>query len=209
MARAATSSKPFKAGTTGWTAADLDDPRIEGKWLRGSYEIIEGVLTRTPPAYFTGSAASHKLAYRLTAHLESQGLPAELGPEVDIVIDDTRVLKADYAYLTPRDLRRQSDASRAAGKPDPRRARIYVPPTLIIESVSPGHEQHDERTKRKWYAEFGVPNYWLLNAFDRTLRCLVLEAGAYREDASGREADEVRPSAFPGLVIPLRDIWPK
>ena len=209
MTRAATPSKPFKPGTTGWTADDLDDPRIEGKWLRGSYEIIEGVLTRMPPSYFAGSTAIHKLAYRLTAYLEARGEPPELGPEVDIVIDETRVLKADYAYLTPRDLRRQSEASLAAGKSDPRRARLYVPPTLVIESVSPGHELHDERTKRKWYAEFGVPNYWVLNAFDRTFRCLVLDAGAYRDDAEGREADDVRPSAFPGLVIPLARIWPK
>jgi len=209
MTRAATPIKPFKPGTTGWTAGDLDDPQVEGMWVRGSYEIIEGVLTRMPPSYFAGSTAIHKLAYRLTAHLESRGMPAELGPEVDIVIDDTRVLKADYAYLTSEDLRRQADASRAAGRPDPRRARLYVPPTLVIESVSPGHELHDERTKRKWYAEFGVPHYWLLNAFDRTLRCLVLESHTYRDDAAGRDEGEVRPAAFPGFVIPLGTIWPK
>lgn len=54
MPRGALSSKPFRPGTTGWSASDLDDPRIEGKWLRGSYEIVEGVLTRMPPAYFIG-----------------------------------------------------------------------------------------------------------------------------------------------------------
>jgi hypothetical protein len=37
----------------------------------------------------------------------------------------------------------------------------------------------------------------------------VLESGKYRDDAAGRDADEVRPSAFPGLVIPLAAIWPK
>lgn len=37
--------KPFEPGTTGWTAADLDDPRIEREWFRGRYEIVEGVLT--------------------------------------------------------------------------------------------------------------------------------------------------------------------
>jgi Uma2 family endonuclease len=207
MARSATSSRAFRPGTTGWTAADLDDPHIERKWLRRSYEIIEGVLTRMPPAYFAGSGAVHKLAYRLTAFLESQSQPADLGPEVDIVIDEARVIKADYVYLTPGDKVRQAEAARAAGKTDPRRARLYVPPTLVIESLSPGHELHDERTKRRWYAEFGVPHYWLLNAFDRTLRCLVLESGAYRDDAFGREADEVRPAAFPGLVIPLGRVW--
>ena len=207
MTRAITPSKPFKPGTTGWTAGDLDDPQVEGMWVRGSYEIIEGVLTRMPPSYFAGSTAIHKLAYRLTAHLESRGMPAELGPEVDIVIDDTRVLKADYAYLTSEDLRRQADASRAAGRPDPRRARLYVPPTLVIESVSPGHELHDERTKRKWYAEFGVPHYWLFNPFERSLECLVLERASYRVDQAARGDADVRPALFPGLVVALAAVW--
>jgi Uma2 family endonuclease len=128
---------------------------------------------------------------------------------VDIVIDETRVLRADVAYMTPQDKARQADATRAAGKADPRRARLYVPPTLVVESISPGHELHDERTKRRWYAAFGVSHYWMLNVFERTLRCLVLEGDAYRDDAAGREAEQVLPSAFPGLVIPLAKIWPE
>lgn len=40
MARGATSSKPFEPGTTGWTAADLHDPKVEG----GSslFSVLEG-----------------------------------------------------------------------------------------------------------------------------------------------------------------------
>jgi Uma2 family endonuclease len=204
-----TSFKPFEPGTTGWTAGDLDDSGVEAQWLRGSYEIIEGVLTQMPPGYYFGGEALLNLRDLLKAHLVSQGQPASFSPEADIVIDDTRVLRADLAHMTPQDKARQAAAARAAGKADPARARLYVPPTLVIESVSPGHEMHDERLKRKWYAEFRVPHYWLLNAFDRTLRCLVLDAGAYRDDASGRDVEEVRPAAFPGLVIPLSRVWPE
>jgi Uma2 family endonuclease len=209
MPLAVTATKPFTPGTTGWTAADLDDLEVEAAWLSGSYEIIEGVLTQMPPAYFTGGAVTLRLFRLLSAHLDSQGVAPEFATEVDIVLDDARVVKADLAYLTPDDFARQAEASRAAGKPDPLRARLYVPPTLVIESISPGHELHDERTKRRWYAEFRVPHYWLLNAFERTLRCLVLDNGAYREDAAGRDTDELRPSAFPGLVLPLANIWPE
>ena len=41
--------KRFVAGTLGWTADDLDDPRIERLWDQGRYEIVEGVLTQMPP----------------------------------------------------------------------------------------------------------------------------------------------------------------
>ena len=45
-----TTSRKFRPGTTGWTAGDLDDPAIEATWERGRYEIVEGVLTKLPPA---------------------------------------------------------------------------------------------------------------------------------------------------------------
>lgn len=203
------STKPFQPGTTGWTAADLDDPEIEGRWFERGYEIIEGVLTEMPPAYFDGGAASQRLIFLLTSHLHSKGLPAAFSHDVDMIIDETRVLRPDIVYMTPRDKARQLEASKAAGRPDPRRTRLLVPPTLIIESVSEGHELHDERTKLRWYAELGVRDYWLLNAYARTLRCLVLEGAAYRDDAAGKDADEMRPSCFPGLVIPLSAVWPE
>ena len=95
----------------------------------------------------------------------------------------------------------------SSGPRDPERTRILVPPTLVIESLSPGHEAHDRRTKRKWYAEFGVPNYWLFDPFARSMECLMLESGTYRVDRHARGDDELRPSLFPGLVVPLGEVW--
>ena len=110
-------------------------------------------------------------------------------------------------YLTKDDKKAQAKAARRLHRRDVNRTRILVPPTLIIESISPGHEQHDESTKRRWYEEFGVPNYWLLNAFDRTLRCLKLHRSAYKLDASGRGKGKLRPTLFPGLIISLNQVW--
>ena len=207
MARGATSSKRFKVGTTGWTAGDLDDPRIEGKWLRGSYEIVEGVLTRMPPAYFTGGRSLFNLMYLVRDHQERTSLPGSFSVEGDIIITEERVAKADAVWMTPDEEARQAEAARSTGRVDPDRTRILVPPSLIIESVSPGHERHDHHVKRKWYADFGVANYWLMNAYDRTLECLVLEGGQHRTDLSARGDDEVRPSMFAGLIIPLAKVW--
>lgn len=204
---AATELKRFRPGTTGWTAADLDDPRIERRWVRGSFEIVDGVLTTMPPAYYTGGEAMSNLIYLLQCHVRSRGLPPSFPTEVDIVIDEDRVAKADAVYLTKQDKARHAQAAKRAGRPDPKRARITVPPTLIIESVSPGHEQHDHRTKRRWYAEFGVPHYWLLDGFARTLQCLVRKGTRYQLDVAGRDAEKIRPALFPGLVIPLAEVW--
>jgi len=205
MTLAATSSRPFVPGTTGWTATDLDDPSIEREWFRGRYEIVEGVLTQMPAAYYWGGKVLTRLIHRIIAQVgEASG---SFTTEADIVIDEMRVVRADAAFLSPTDEIKQLQAARAAGRTDPTRTRILIPPTLIIESLSPGHEIHDQKTKRRWYAEFGVPNYWLLNSFDRSLQCLVLECREYREDVAGRDQQEVRPSLFANLVIPLKELW--
>jgi Uma2 family endonuclease len=214
MASGATTSKPFKPGTTGWGASDLDDPDVEAKWFQGRFEIVEGVLTEMPAAYFSSSNRLFKLQFRIASHLQSAGIAGEFANEVDIVIDEPRVVRADAVWMTPQDEARQATAVANApplatsGAPrDPERTRVLVPPTLIIESLSPGHESHDRRTKRKWYAEFGVPNYWLFDPFARSLECLVLDGNAYRVDQTGHGGETVRPALFPGLVVPLADVW--
>jgi Uma2 family endonuclease len=196
-------TRPFRPGTTGWTAADLDDPEIERLWFRGRYEIVEGVLAEMPAAYFAGGESLTNLIYVMRV----QGVKARFATEVDVVVSARRVARSDAAVLLPADSKRQAAAARKAGKTDLKRTRIYVPPTLIIESLSPGHEDHDLETKRRWYAEFGVPHYWILDAFAEELLCLRLKGRSYVEDASGRGKQTVRPSLFEGLRINLSEVW--
>lgn len=200
-------SRPFEPGTTGWTARDLDDPAIEREWFKGRYEIIEGVLTKMPPAFFKGGESLFKLMMRLQNHFTAQGLAGTFSGEVDIIIDDARVVVADAVFLTAEERQRQQQASKRAGKPDADRTRILIPPALVIESVSPGHELHDRRTKRRWYAEFGVPNYWILDAYQRSLECLELERGEYRVVYSGDGEFEFATAPFAGLTLHPRDLW--
>jgi len=207
MTQVDTSLRPFEPGTTGWSAADLDDPQIEKLWFQGRYEIVDGVLTKMAPAFFTGGSALANLLFVCQKHTRERGVGGSFGTEADIIMDEARVVIADAVFMAPEDNRRQEQARLQAGRNDPERTRILVPPTLIIESVSPGHEQHDRRTKLRWYAEFRVPNYWILDAFEKSLACWVLDGDTYRVEASGGNADQVRPGVFPGLVISLADVW--
>lgn len=209
MTTAMASSRPFVPGTTGWTADDLTDPEIERHWVEGRYEIVEGVLAQMPPAYFTGGESLFKLMICIREHLLKGGRRWRCSTEVDMILRPRRVAVADAVFMTPEDDRRQASAARSIRKAPHGQARIVVPPTLVIESVSAGHEDHDRVTKREWYAEAGIPNYWLLDAEERSLECLVLEGAAYRTDVLGRNNDGIRPLLFPGLVILLADIWPR
>jgi Uma2 family endonuclease len=200
-------ARPFVVGTTGWTADDLDDPEIERQWEQGRYEIVEGVLTQMAAAYFDGGCGLVRLIVIVQAYLDAKKISGKFAVETDVVLKSMRVPRIDAVYLDADALARQEKINAASRRPRGRWGRIKVPPTLGIESISPGHEAHDEVIKRQWYAEAGVPHYWLLNAFSRSLECLVLDGATYRCEQSGHGNEEVRPSLFPGLVIPLAQIW--
>jgi Uma2 family endonuclease len=207
MTLAAHESKCFEVGTTGWTASDLDDPVIEQSWLEGRYEIVEGVLTTMPPAYFVGGHALSNLVFLLMTHCRQQGLDHQFATEVDVVIDEARVARIDAIMLTPQDRALQAAAAQKAGRTDLRRTRILIPPTLAIEVVSPGHEFHDRRTKRQWYREFGVQHYWILDPFQRSLQGLVLQPGGYQEAFAGRREEQICVDLFPSLTLSLGPLW--
>jgi Uma2 family endonuclease len=207
MSIAPTTARAFEPGTTGWTAADLDDHRIESHWEFGRYEIVEGVLTTMPPAYFDHGAAIAELVVLLRNHMREHRINGRLATELDIIISQTRVAKPDLALLTEKDQAEHHAAALRAGRRDPRRTRVLVPPTLVIESLSPEHERHDAQVKRRWYAEFRIPHYWLIDAYHHTFQCLTLGGEDYAIDVEGRDKDALRPSLFPGLVIPLRELW--
>jgi len=200
--------REFIPGTTGWTVDDLDDPEIERLWCQGKYEIVEGVLTQMAPALFDGGSSLQELLFLLRTYIATSQPGSKIATEVDMILGTRRLPRVDALLLSPDDRVKQKQANAARGKRKQLKyGRILVPPTLVIESVSWGHEAHDRETKRAWYAEAKIPNYWLLDAQQRSLECLILDGAAYRLDQSGHDADELRPALFPGLVIPLGQLW--
>src|SRR5258708_7966851 len=133
MATPVTSSRPFQAGTGGWSAADLDDPDIARQWDEGRFEIVEGVLSSMPAAYLDSSRALKRLVRVVERHLDDAAIGGEVDLEVDFVAAGNRVPRVDAVYMTPEDDRRQQQANANRGRRDLKYGRLLVPPTLIIE----------------------------------------------------------------------------
>ena len=204
----ARASKKLIPGTTGWTVHDLDDPKIEADWEAGHYEIIEGALVTMPPAYYETTDILTRLVRIVEEHLRAKDKDARLLFELDLELGVTRVPKGDAVYMSPADRLRQKRASANAKKR--RRSkfnRVRVPPTLVIENLSRGHEAADRVVKRTLYAQAGIPNYWILDAYQMSLECLALQGGQYALDQIGRGKARVTPSCFPGLTIELAKVW--
>jgi Uma2 family endonuclease len=207
MSRTASPPRELIPGSTGWSARDLDDPRVGRAWEAGHFQIIEGVLAIMPPAYWDNSAALDALLDILKPYLHERGLPTRFGCEVDVVVGDLRVPKADAVYMSAEDLAKQR---RAKSPRTPKRltyGRLRVPPTLVIENVSKGHENEDRVVKHAFYEQAGIPNYWILDVYQRTLECFALKRGKYVLDRVGRGKGSVSPRCFKGLTIELSKVW--
>jgi Uma2 family endonuclease len=112
-------------------------------------------------------------------------------------ISERRGLMPDLQfYRQGNDAVRDQDAGLVRGRPD-----------LVVEIVSPSSRRYDRVTKLHWYAQLGVPEYWLVDAEARTLERLVLRDGTYVIAASLAEDETFRPDSFDGLAIPLATLW--
>ncbi|MGO8991686.1 MAG: Uma2 family endonuclease [Polyangiaceae bacterium] len=78
---------------------------------------------------------------------------------------------------------------------------------LVVEVVSPSSRRYDRVTKLRWYAQLGVPEYWIVDPEGRTFERLALRDGAYVIAASCEGEELFRPESFEGLEIPLGKLW--
>ena len=202
--------KPFVPGTSGWTVADLDDPAYVRQFSFDRHEICDGVLTIMPAAFFDGGSALFNVCLELTNYLRVNGDPdAQFATEADVVINKLRIPKLDAVYLSPADRLKQSQTKRTGRGRRALFGRVTVVPTLAIESISIGHEDRDRLVKYEWYERFGIPNYWIVDVYKRTIECFALVDGRYELDVIGKTKGVIRPRAFPGFALDLAKVWPR
>lgn len=87
--------------------------------------------------------------------------------------------------------------------------RFHGAPDLVIEIVSPGTTNHsrDFNLKRKVYSKYGVPEYWVVDSWSRSIIIFQLEEDVLKEIARLREPDVVESEVFPGLSLNVGAIF--
>jgi len=84
---------------------------------------------------------------------------------------------------------------------------IVGTPDLIVEILSFSTARYDRIHKANTFAKHGVPHYWILDPAPHTLEAFELEKGKYRLVFAQSEDDGFEPTLFPGLKIPLGELW--
>jgi Uma2 family endonuclease len=138
------------------------------------------------------------LCYALTAWSEAGHGGRATASGYKVRVSERRGVMPDVQFY-----RRENESARAqqggltVGRPD-----------LVVEVVSPSSRRYDRVTKLRWYAQLGVPEYWLVDPEARTLERLVLGAGGYTISESLEDAETFAPGPpFEGLELPLAKLW--
>jgi Uma2 family endonuclease len=102
---------------------------------------------------------------------------------------------------------REPDVIFVATAADPRRQNAYwTGADLVIEVVSPDDPQRDLVTKRREYAQAGIPEYWIVDPQTETITVLRLEDTRYVAHGVFGRGETATSAHYASLQAPVSDV---
>lgn len=160
------------------------------------YEILEGMLIKEPGPNVIHQRISRELEFILLVYFRQTDPQGEIFyAPLDLTLGDFTVVQPDILYI-PGDQ-----------KGIIKEARIDGAPLLAVEIISESSRSKDRLRKRQIYQKSGIQHYWIVDPFAKTLECLACREGDYVLATAGMDEETVTHPDFPGLSIPLSQLW--
>lgn len=115
-------------------------------------ELVYGVVREPPAPRYGHQSVVTRMTALLDAHVRERGLGQVCVSPVDVVLDEpgALVVQPDIVFVSH---------ERSAMIRD----RIWGPPDLVIEVLSPRTALRDSTVKLGWYRRYGVGECWLID----------------------------------------------
>jgi Uma2 family endonuclease len=164
----------------------------------GRVELVNGQLEELVPSSPFHRWTGGRITVALDPYLEQHDPNGFWGVELDFPTVPYYGRWSDFFYYNAEAAARGLDlaAKRATGVP-----------TLVVEVLSEGDETRDLVTKRREYAEVGIPHYWILDPDRKTALTLVLKRDRYEVEGEFSDSGILTSSLFPGLEVPLKRLF--
>jgi Uma2 family endonuclease len=164
------------------------------KGEEGLRDWEEGVAIQLGPAHGRHNLVLIRLGARLDDFLTANRLGRMFG---DIFIDfGKKTYGADLAVLLGINVQQYRDG------------RVYGPPDIVVEVISPESVQRDRVDKFNAYLDFDVPWYWLIDPQGGIIEEYHHTSEGYTRTSVGTLAQSFQPRGLPGFatdVAPLMD----
>ena len=157
-------------------------------------ELIDGRLVEVEVPTKEHEFVVMMLGYFLVGWARQRG-GMVLGSGYKVKIGKDRGVMPDVQYYRPG--RNPSSQGLAEGAPD-----------LAVEVISPSSGRLDRKVKFAWYQSIGTPEYWIVDLPARFLTRHLLVDGRYVVAGSFDDTEVLAPETFPGLEIPLAEVFP-
>lgn len=177
--------------------------RVQKKWTReelhslpddgNKYELIRGELFVTPAPTVSHETIVARLTRILDPYVAANDLGYVFHRGAVVNVDEESEVEPDLMVRQPPD---REDAGWADGPL----------PILVVEVASDSTRRRDRVRKRGIYADAGIPEYWIVDGRDRTIRIVRLG----HEDVTTQDSLVWHPDGVDTpLVISVADVlWP-
>ena len=159
------------------------------------YEILDGELYVVAAPNTKHQKVSLNLVVALFQHVKASGLGQILEAPCDVVLSAENVVQPDILFIRKERLGIIGELN-LQGAPD-----------IAIEILSEATRRKDLEVKRKIYAGFGVPEYWIVDPEADTVEVLVWSELGYVAAGVFRKPDRLSSPLLPDLKLPLSDIF--
>lgn len=158
------------------------------------HELIDGELIVTPSPMPRHQFVSENITNVLGQFVRERNLGRIAYAPIDIRFTADNVLIPDIIFIA--------------------RERIHVvgpntvdaPPDLVVEILSPGTRRRDLTVKRDLYAQFGVPEYWVVDPAARTVMVLERVGNSY-QPVPLAEDGTIQSRVLPELILTLETVF--
>ena len=168
---------------------------LAGEETNRRSELAWGVLREPPAPSWDHQRILGCLFRKLDEHVSRLGLGKVGVSPVDVILDADRhlVLQPDVVFV-------------AAERCGIIRDRIWGPPDLVIEVLSPDSRRYDREQKRGWYQQYGVREEWLVDPASRVIDvCDLIDTPSEIRSHAG--AQIVRSRVLPRLRLRVSSVF--
>ena len=164
------------------------------------FEILLGELVVSPSPNRRHQRTVLSLGRILDVQVNTQNLGEVFVAPFDVVLDadssiSENIVQPDLMFISKDRLNIITDDN------------IRGAPDLMVEVLSSSSIRRDRVDKMKIYAEFGVKEYWIIDADQKTLEAFDLTGDVPVLQATMAESDVFKPKLFSGLEISLSELW--
>jgi len=129
-----------------------------------------------------------RITVLLYQHVHQRRLGRVCASPIDVVLDEARalVVQPDVVFVS-------NDRAGII------RGQVWGAPDLVVEVESPGTWRRDRVWKRRWYRQYGVREYWLIDPVGRSVTVLTFPVRGRVRRRSFRGRASIESAVLPGL----------